>query len=355
MSGLSAPAQVASSLGPQHSVRGVRLLSFDGGGIRGLSSLIILDQVMARIKHDEGLSEDPLPCEYFDLIGGTGTGGLIAIMLGRLRMSVPQAIAQYANLAENVFSEMTPKFTQYGPFKASKLENAIKGVVNSFTSDDGRMLDPLPAHDVCKTFVCAMPLYNMGAPRLFRTYLVRDNKSANCFIWEAARATSAAPTFFERFAIVDDNGLKEVFIDGGFGCNNPVSQLIEEAGRVFHDRRIACIVSIGTGQAETIGLPSPDVSQRLLPTKLVDVLWKMAVDCEAEAERVEKQFRSTPGIYFRLNVEQGLQQVLVAEWQKISEVTQHTKTYLQKELITQKVNVLVQVIRAQIRFRMNLC
>jgi len=63
-----------------------RILSLDGGGIRGLSSLLILRTIMERIKLANQLSQTPKPCEYFDLIGGTSTGGLIAIMLGRLRL-----------------------------------------------------------------------------------------------------------------------------------------------------------------------------------------------------------------------------------------------------------------------------
>jgi len=63
-----------------------RILSLDGGGVRGLSSLLILQQLMEEIGRRKSSAETPLPCEYFDLIGGTGTGGLIAIMLGRLRM-----------------------------------------------------------------------------------------------------------------------------------------------------------------------------------------------------------------------------------------------------------------------------
>ena len=47
----------------------------DGGGIRGLSELLILRQMMERIQFQRGLEELPLPCEYFDLIGGTSTGG----------------------------------------------------------------------------------------------------------------------------------------------------------------------------------------------------------------------------------------------------------------------------------------
>jgi patatin-like phospholipase/acyl hydrolase len=64
-----------------------RVLSIDGGGVRGLSALIILQQIMAEVGRQRGMVDPaPLPCEYFDLIGGTNTGGLIALMLGRLRM-----------------------------------------------------------------------------------------------------------------------------------------------------------------------------------------------------------------------------------------------------------------------------
>jgi len=63
-----------------------RILSLDGGGVRGLSSLLILREIMEDIEQRTGASETPRPCDYFDLIGGTSTGGLIAIMLGLLGM-----------------------------------------------------------------------------------------------------------------------------------------------------------------------------------------------------------------------------------------------------------------------------
>lgn len=63
-----------------------RILALDGGGVRGLSSLLILQKLMKEIQRLKGDSQPPLPCQYFDLICGTSTGGLIAIMLGRLRM-----------------------------------------------------------------------------------------------------------------------------------------------------------------------------------------------------------------------------------------------------------------------------
>ena len=50
----------------------------DGGGIRGISTLLILQNLMERIKHERRLNETPRPCEYFDLIGGTSTGGYVS-------------------------------------------------------------------------------------------------------------------------------------------------------------------------------------------------------------------------------------------------------------------------------------
>jgi patatin-like phospholipase/acyl hydrolase len=71
----------------------LRILSLDGGGIRGISSLYIIKEVMAQIKRAQRTANEPeqalRPCDVFDLICGTSTGGLIALMLGRLEMVHP--------------------------------------------------------------------------------------------------------------------------------------------------------------------------------------------------------------------------------------------------------------------------
>lgn len=70
----------------------LRILSLDGGGVRGISSLYILKELMRQIAREHEANNPgapeitPHPREYFDLICGTSTGGLIALMLGRLRM-----------------------------------------------------------------------------------------------------------------------------------------------------------------------------------------------------------------------------------------------------------------------------
>jgi patatin-like phospholipase/acyl hydrolase len=77
--------------------RPLRILVLDGGGVRGLSEVLILKFLMSRLRHEEQkktkqrLPDLPSPSEYFDLICGTSTGGLLALMLGRLRMVIPSA------------------------------------------------------------------------------------------------------------------------------------------------------------------------------------------------------------------------------------------------------------------------
>lgn len=102
------------------------LLSLDGGGIRGLSELLVLKRIMFNLANKIGHTPDhlPKPCEYFDLIGGTSTGGLIAIMLGTLEMDVDTCIQRYLEMAPLIF----PK---EGFLPGNKLGKLFKGVVGS--------------------------------------------------------------------------------------------------------------------------------------------------------------------------------------------------------------------------------
>ena len=50
----------------------------DGGGVRGKSALLILEAIMEKVRDELGQETTPLPCEYFDLIGGTSTGGYLS-------------------------------------------------------------------------------------------------------------------------------------------------------------------------------------------------------------------------------------------------------------------------------------
>ena len=100
--------------------------------MRGLSALYILKRMMA-VANER--TELPLkPCDYFDLIGGTSTGGIIAIMLGRLKMDVDECIGVYLELVDRIFSKThTLPVSLMGKTKerysSSELESAIDQIL----------------------------------------------------------------------------------------------------------------------------------------------------------------------------------------------------------------------------------
>ena len=182
---------------------------------------------------------------------------------------------------------------------------------------------------------------NAGIPVLFRSYQSNEIH-LDCKIWEAARATSAAPTFFKRIMI----GRDQPFIDGGLGRNNPSRLLLDEAKDLFGTREIGCLLSIGTGQAEVISIRNPGIFQRMVvPRDVMDALKAIATDCETTHETMSSLFANSPNVYFRLNVEQGMQGIQFSEWEKLGNVEAHTTQYMKRKEVGEKLGLLVNAIR----------
>ena len=150
-------------------------------------------------------------------------------------------------------------------------------------------------------------------------------------IWEAALATSAAPTFFKPISID-----KTLYVDGGLGYNNPAFEVLDEGedsfGFAIPDRteNLACLVSIGTGEATTVPAYNWKRSalQRIIPTHAIDTMISIVTDCETTHERLTRRFRNCPGKYFRFNVHKGLGSVKLDDWEKAEYVERMTKEYL---------------------------
>jgi len=194
------------------------------------------------------------------------------------------------------------------------------------------------AETVFRSFVCAVAAHRIDFPTLLRSYFVPEG--INSHIWQAARATSAAPTFFKRIKIDGEHD----YIDGGIVCNNPAQQVLDEARRIGKNRRVDCILSVGTGRAQTVGLPYPNILQRLLPTDIINVLRRLATDAERTASELDNRYRNTPGVYFRLNFELGSQKIPLEEWTRMTEVTNYTIQYLRDTEVSQKVDDLVHIL-----------
>jgi hypothetical protein len=116
-----------------------KILSLDGGVVRGLSALIVLDYIMEMPGNMHGARLEPW--QEFDMTAGTSAGGLIAIMLGRLRMSVADRIKAYKDLSQNIFTptyrtaNVAGKTVDFlkakGIFRSESLEGCMKEILRA--------------------------------------------------------------------------------------------------------------------------------------------------------------------------------------------------------------------------------
>ncbi|RAQ63408.1 hypothetical protein COH20_008878 [Aspergillus flavus] len=285
--------------------RPLRVLSLDGGGVRGLSSLCILREVMQRLSPE---GKPRKPCEVFDMIAGTSTGGLCAIMLGRLEMTVDECIEAYNRFMKKVFNvsslrKNTRLVWKGSRFSADNIEAVIKELIKERLGDSEAPL--LNEHSQCKAFVLVVrqDAANSKGPVHLRSYVNTQQKSLlpNVKAWEAARATSAAPTYFLPMEVSTDKGVKHKLIDAALGANNPVGWLWNEVLSVFGaGRPIDCILSIGTGIpknqvfGESVKGAITGLGSAITNTELANILFRTLIDAYAPESRRLK--------YFRLNV-----------------------------------------------------
>ncbi|KAH8823528.1 hypothetical protein DL96DRAFT_1819218 [Flagelloscypha sp. PMI_526] len=309
---------------PLSSEAGLRLLAFDGGGIRAISQALIVRDMLHRLEEDHQLSRPAKVSDYFDMVCGSGLGGLLAIMCGVLHMTGDQLVEEFIRLCKAVFpSELDIEQ------RTCRLEEEIKRIISNFSEgrEDRRMLDE---NNMCKTFVCTAPANNTSHARLIRSYRSRTNASPDCLAWEAARATTATPGLFFPISIGPEY-IGETLVSGELGWNNPTDELIEEAARLFKGRYITCIVNIGSGHPGHLSLSNG----------LSDLFSRIALDCERAAEKMERRFGEVPGVYRRLNTEQGMQNLDV-DLLNLHEVVSHTQSYLQGSQTTRNIDDLLQ-------------
>ncbi|KAL6712759.1 hypothetical protein ACLMJK_009697 [Lecanora helva] len=351
------------------------ILSLDGGGIRGYSALLIIRAIMEAIKavemkYPDGdgpaessyhpLSSNPehimgtrvpqrenrqaskwLPCHYFDYMAGTSTGGLIAIMLGRLRMNIDDCISDYETLGGQVFGHSrwfhlrSPLWWPRDKYNHEVLKQVVMNVVkerapkiDSFPGGQNFSFDENRCRTVVVSYQQPKETAGLEKPYLFRTYknlhldeesqgpgdegMVRNPGEAQDIpIWEVARATSAAPTYFKP---VEIDG--RLYLDGGFGANNPCGEIVDEV-RSLNNQAVKCVkivVSVGTGKNKESGRLKNKGPTRFI--NFMNVAKKWASDSEREHEWQRRKSRDpiTGFRYFRLNVEDGLGTMKLDEW-----------------------------------------
>ncbi|KAF2759919.1 FabD/lysophospholipase-like protein [Pseudovirgaria hyperparasitica] len=413
----------------------LRILSLDGGGVRGYSMLILLQELMHRTFVEiEGRApkrhETPKPCDHFDLIAGTGTGGLIAIMLGRLRLDIETSKDVYVRMTKRVFeTDKTFAGIPYRStlFKASKLEDAIRDCVREHTISEHEGNDshaaessmdlksPLtPGTSIAphrspssssrysqigstpvnprgpygsmrfgnpnallydsrenRTKTAVTAVYKgtpkSGSSTMLRSYDSRKEPAPefNCTIWQAGRATAATGLAFKPIQVG-----QHVFIDEGAGKYNPAPQILDEAVQnEWPGREVGVFISIGTGKRPkgtnqqqhlwwegfvSSGMGDFAEARRRLIAKIEG--------CEETHQYMLKEHISkrnvNPENYYRLNVEVGVGEFGMNEWNRLAEISTNTRMYLARSEV-QNINLdaagkIARIHRAKLRWERQL-
>ncbi|MDI9859340.1 CBASS cGAMP-activated phospholipase [Flectobacillus roseus] len=236
-----------------------KILCIDGGGIRGIIPSKFLSKLEDHISKQKG--EETKLNEYFDLICGTSTGGIIAIGLG-LGMTAKDIHKLYEENAIKIFGSPKTGFLRlikqfFFPKHTRKNLNTI--LKNSFSiySEDG---DTRLGHS--KTRLC-IPAFNAstGNTVVFKTSHHKDyTRDYHIPAYQVALATSAAPTYFTPYEInyQQKKSTEKVnfmnMVDGGIFANNPSLIGLTEALALGYSFNQIKILSIGTGST-TITYP----------------------------------------------------------------------------------------------------
>lgn len=219
------------------------ILSLDGGGIRGVIGATILHEIATKTgKH---------PTEIFDLFAGTSTGGIMAIGL-----TVPEDPNSHVpkNGTDTLLSLYTTQgariFPPYGKNATfMKYINQLRGYAYKPESLEGIFKEYFGEYKLSHTVKPVLVTSVSFSEGESVTFSSRDglNPRRDLPAWLAARATSAAPSYFPPVSFRYD-GKQGVFVDGGITNNDPVYEALIEARKVYPNARKINILSIGTGE-----------------------------------------------------------------------------------------------------------
>lgn len=218
-----------------------KILAIDGGGIRG----IIPATVLAAIEQRTGKHI----AEMFDMIAGTSTGGILALGFAK---PDPHGTAQYraSDLLDLYFKEGATIFPQSvwrkirtGNYTLDEKypSDGVETVLQKYFGDS-RLKDAL-----VNLLITSYEI-EIRMPWLFRSDRAKKNPNFDFPMWQVARATSAAPTYFEpaRIDKLNSDGYWAL-VDGGTYANNPAMCAYAEARHLIPDGDVL-MVSVGTGE-----------------------------------------------------------------------------------------------------------
>ncbi|CAI6003024.1 unnamed protein product [Closterium sp. NIES-65] len=351
--------------------RGVRILVMDGGGMRGMAMVQMLRQIEGRTGRRVH--------ELFDLVCGTSTGGMLAAELGIKRLTLDQCDDVYRRLGKLVFSNVEAmesaswrdKLDQLYKSSSQNYRVVVHGSKHNAeqfeqllqemcTDDDGDLLIDSAVKGGPKVFVVStLVSVTPATPFVFRNYQyppgTRETPhppadgspmpmppprmrtsglsallgTCKMQLWQAIRASSAAPYYFDDFAVGPHR-----WQDGAIFANNPTIVAVREARLLWPDLPLDCVVSLGCGSAP------PKLRGR--PGWRVADTGQVLAEAATSVEQADLAFESVipmlPDVkYYRFNpVDErcgmDLDETDPAEWEKLETATDEYLTAVNRDM-----------------------
>jgi patatin-like phospholipase/acyl hydrolase len=247
------------------------ILAVDGGGIKGIIPAIFLQAIERTL----GKSSYQL----FDLIGGTSTGGLISVALTSRNgnstqpFTANQIVQIYQNQGSSIFVSQDCRIETCAKYYSDNgsgngIEPFLQQMVGASTklSDSYQFIGGLGNARVKQMFTTSYTVNSTGdsitnpmlgrdyGPYLFNWYDAKSSSKDNYYAWEAARGTSAAPTYFPIAHVGGSQSPRSIaaerwVVDGGIMSNDPALWGITEAFRtgIATSLQDIIVISLGTG------------------------------------------------------------------------------------------------------------
>jgi patatin-like phospholipase/acyl hydrolase len=291
--------------------REVKILSVDGGGIRGLIPSMILEELEKRIARRK--KERPL-CRVFDMMAGTSTGSIIALGLSapageppaysREPLFSPRDLANiYIERGIEIFPRrifnqlMTVKQAFTEKYNSGRFYTILEEKLGNRTLQDALTNVLVTTYDIAGN----TPLIMKKRPPA----MGHRDPDPNFFIRDAIMGSSAAPTFFEPVQVTTVDGRNtHTLVDGSVFAKNPAMCALVEAQKIYPRARHFTVLSLGTGETETPytyqQMRSWGFLEWVLPLKGVPLA---SIMNNGQAKCVNYQLQYLPRVdYYRLDI-----------------------------------------------------
>lgn len=226
----------------------IKILSIDGGGIRGIIPALILQEIEKKLKKKKHLSQ------CFDLMSGTSTGGIIVLLLNtpdqkqKPKFWASDVVSLYRKLGSTLFYQSWWQYISScngwmrEKYSTTNLTEILHAYFEGYQLKDSLTNIIIPAYDV-----------SLDDMIFFKSDKAQKLNSRNFHYKDIARATSAAPTYFRPAQIKDiDHRATYTLIDGGVALNNPTMSACVHASKLFGHDHDYLVISLGTGTNKSV-------------------------------------------------------------------------------------------------------